>query len=322
MKISKIVYAVMALSIMSCAKVHTVTTGEPKEIAFRDVASAHTKATDLIDIHETMGIMACFYDTGDMYFGNTKFTYDTDDEVWTGNKYWPLGGRSLNFGAYAPYSDDIVAEFGYTGEDISTMYFTLYAPLSIDVDFLASAGISVNQIYDSENPVPLTLHHLLAKATVKIIAGDDDYSGLYEVTEVKFTNVSHKGTFDLDTRYVDKAAGIYDLTDKGDVVLLSAPKVITATDDEDDDATIGSTLIIPTDTGIGISVTYQYKDVPNSAYTKPISIYGEGDDEDDQRNVFHQDRHMVYVLKLFANKIEFSASVIDFDSETVDGLSN
>ena len=150
------------------------------------------------------------------------------------------------------------------------------------------------------------LHHLLSKATVKIITGEAAAKELYEVTDVRI-GLAHSGSFDLDTRGPtdEKTSGIYTHDDIKDKVLLESPKTISTTDDDSNDALIGSTLVIPNNTNLGISITYQYKDMPKSSVTKPFSITDE----------FTQDKHIIYLFKLsVGNAIEFTASVTGFDS--------
>ena len=88
--------AIVALA--SCAKTEVVYKDAPEKITFKQVTDVMTKATNLSD-QLTLGVFANEED-GDVYFGNTAFTYS--EGTWGNNSaYWPYEGN-LVFTVYAP----------------------------------------------------------------------------------------------------------------------------------------------------------------------------------------------------------------------------
>ena len=95
-----------ALMLASCAKTTVVYNEAPEEIGFKAVTGVMTKAGEPTKLPESenLGVFAHLYDNsveGELYFGNTQFTYDTDS--WKGTKYWPIS-NGLIFTVYSPYN--------------------------------------------------------------------------------------------------------------------------------------------------------------------------------------------------------------------------
>ena len=167
--------ATAAAMIAGCAKVTTVDTGEPQEIAFEAYTNVSTKGpiTDAVFPTDWNMLVHALYD-GDAdnlhYFGatGTSFTYD-GSSVWhdaTTTRYWPATG-TLTFNAVAPtatisgatsFSD---VKFNHTlGYDLSNITATLGDNSFNQIDVLVAETAKSGKI---QGDLPMTFKHALAQ---------------------------------------------------------------------------------------------------------------------------------------------------------------
>ena len=216
--------AIVALA--SCAKTEVVYNDAPKEIAFKALNGAMTKADALGDKGYTdMGVYA-FDEEGEPYFSQVKFAPATAGADWTATpqaQYWPLSG-SLNFVYYAPWfavnatASTLTAQlttatdfmYGTEVVNASKQNTAIGAPLRH-----ALAKINVSVTSDLEglviNSLTLTSAYTNAELTVNYSTTDNDQTSNDErlsfdfngatVTNITFANVA--GTTEANVKYSD-----------------------------------------------------------------------------------------------------------------------
>lgn len=183
----KFLFIASALAIVAgCAKVTTVNTEEPQEIAFKAYTNVSTKApiTNAQFPTDWNMLVHALYD-GDAeslhYFGagGTSFTYD-GSSVWhdaTMTRYWPATG-TLTFNAVAPtatisgvtsFSD---VKFNHTsGYDLNSITATLEDNSTNQTDVLVAKTAKSGKI---QKDLPMTFKHALAQ--VVFMAANADAS--------------------------------------------------------------------------------------------------------------------------------------------------
>lgn len=178
--------ATVAAMIAGCAKVTTVDTGEPQEIAFEAYTNVSTKGPipDAVFPTDWNMLVHALYD-GDAeslhYFGagGTSFTYD-GNSVWhdaTMTRYWPATG-TLTFNAVAPtetisgvtsFSD---VKFNYTsGYDLNSITATLADNSTNQTDVLVAKTAKSGKIQNGN--LPMTFKHALAQVVFMAANADE-----------------------------------------------------------------------------------------------------------------------------------------------------
>lgn len=177
--------ATAAAMIAGCAKVTTVDTGEPQEIAFEAYTNVSTKLpiTDAVFPTNWNMLVHALYD-GDAdnlhYFeeGGTSFTYD-GSSVWhdaTTMRYWPATG-TLTFNAVAPTATiggvtpftDVTFNYG-SGYDLSNITATLADNSSNQTDVLVAKTVKSGKI---QGNLPMTFKHALAQVVFMAANADE-----------------------------------------------------------------------------------------------------------------------------------------------------
>ena len=177
--------ATAAAMIAGCAKVTTVDTGEPQEIAFEAYYYGTTKAPldNSAEFPTDWNMLVHALYDGDAeslhYFGEsgTSFTYGSG--VWhdaTTMRYWPATG-TLTFNAVAPtatiegatsFSD--VAFNHDSGYDLNYITATLADNSSNQTDVLVAKTAKSGKI---QGDLPMTFKHALAQVVFKAATVDD-----------------------------------------------------------------------------------------------------------------------------------------------------
>lgn len=180
--------ATAAAMIAGCAKVTTVDTGEPQEIAFEAYYYGTTKAPldNSAEFPTDWNMLVHALYDGDAeslhYFGEsgTNFTYDDGSSVWhdaTMMRYWPATG-TLTFNAVAPtatisgvtsFTD---VKFNYTstsGYDLSSITATLADNSTNQIDVLVAETAKSGKI---QGGLPMTFKHALAQVVFKAANAD------------------------------------------------------------------------------------------------------------------------------------------------------
>lgn len=184
-----------------CAKVTTVDTDGPKEIAFEAYNYAATKApldqTSGLDIDYDMLVHA-IYRTGSeqdysysKYFddeaGYATFTNESTN-IWSGDKYWPSNG-DLSFNAITPAkvgATDVLSsvQFSYTNnyEAITNITATMSDNSSVQADVMVAQTSSFQNKKGTQNNVAMTFKHALAQVVVTAKANEDNLVTINSIT--------------------------------------------------------------------------------------------------------------------------------------------
>lgn len=173
----KILFIASALAIVAgCAKVTTVDTAEPQEIAVEAYTNVSTKLpiTDAVFPTNWNMLVHALYDgdADNLYYfgeGGTSFTYD-GSSVWhdaTTTRYWPATG-TLTFNAVAPTATTIGGVTPFTGVtfnygsgyDLSNITATLADNSSNQTDVLVAKTVKSGK---TQGGLPMTFKHALAQ---------------------------------------------------------------------------------------------------------------------------------------------------------------
>ena len=174
-----VLIAAAVAAIASCAKVETINTSTPQQIAFEGYNFGMTKAQTLTG---SLGVYASKNADGAEYFGNTEFkskSLEDGSTVFVGDKYWPRE-ESLDFTLYAPYSETIVTP---GRNEITTK------GLDAETDFLYGATVLSNKT-SANGTMDITLKHAKCMVEVKVASPSN---GLFKINSVNFGTQSTKG---------------------------------------------------------------------------------------------------------------------------------
>lgn len=209
--------AMMVLA--SCTKTKVESIDGPKEIAFKKIEGAMTKATVEKDLagYTTMGVYAIIHgattnDDASYYFKNISYGPDDEDEptAWIGNprQYWPLSG-ALDFVVYAPHhpsnssydqSNKTISYEITNNPQTDYMYGVHY--YDNDNDYTSGdPGNGYTKQYT--NNIPVELKHALAMITVNIQLGNGATAGSIKVNSLVLEGTKQDGT--ITYNYSSKA---------------------------------------------------------------------------------------------------------------------
>lgn len=181
--------AMMVLA--SCTKTKVESIDGPKEIAFKKIEGAMTKATQTLGTGIAMGVYAINHETSTYYFENVKFGYvatptpsawlafDEDEHT---PQYWPLSG-ALDFVVYAPWEATAGAKHAINLTD-KTITFNI--PANNTVDYMYGAEYYNNDddkgYTKQDAAIAVNLKHALALIEVKLSASAENIVTLENVT--------------------------------------------------------------------------------------------------------------------------------------------
>ena len=240
MKKSLILAGAALLALAACNKSEVVTTEtSPKEIAFNAVTKSLTKADPQLtgstlgtDNNKVRMYVSATTNTANgavenaAYVEGQRFAYKTETQLWRPvsadastdqHVYWPLGGSSVDFLAYAYYLNTSTASTAtFTGQVTPTwatnkadgMTFTEINLYDNDLDLMYAAanakqGGAVNGSY---KPVDLVFHHAGAVIELNIKS-----NVAVTINEVKFGNLIKEAKTFADNEYatLDKEGTLF-----------------------------------------------------------------------------------------------------------------
>lgn len=291
------ILAAAVFTLASCAKTQVVYNEELQEIAFKTVSGVMTKALSL-PTTENLGVFAELYDggvEGEMYFGNSLFTYNSDS--WKGNKYWPIS-NGLIFTVYSPYIDDD-EKASWDAED-NTLTLELDENTTTQTDLLY--GMTRPNGDKDSGPMPIQLGHALAQITINVSA---TASSIVTLKSLAINNTFQSGKFLV--QYVDPIAVSW--SERGSVV---DSKTLTVSEIEltESETTI-TYLVVPSAitnqtltltyelAGSSQPLTYTTKATPNALGTS-----------------WEQGKNYIYNITITPIQIEFNATEAAWDANT------
>ncbi len=322
--------AMMVLA--SCTKTTVESIDGPKEIAFKKIEGAMTKATT--ELTGTMGVFAFNHGTTQEYFSNTKFM--SNGTAWAGGKYWPLNGNALDFVVYAPYIPTPAASAEKNNIELSSRILTFTINESADnsseqLDFLYG-----EEYYDStdsadddalddgynknSNNVTVNLKHALAKITVKAYA---NANSTYTIKSLSINNVPQTGK--IVVTYNDD--NIANPDEVGSVTCTPATTPVNktytyslSTDLTTTPAELGSCFAFPGNDPTSLTITYTmagHKDGSGNEIVMSSTISLTSNTE----SKWLSGNNYIYTLNLNATEILFSPSVIEWTNQD-QGITN
>ena len=320
--------AMMVLA--SCTKTTVESIDGPKEIAFKKIEGAMTKAVaENLAGNTTMGVFAFNHGTTQEYFSNALFEFNSNQGAWAGGKYWPLNGDALDFVVYAPYIPTPAASAEKNNIALSSRILTFTINESADnsseqLDFLygeeyydSKDGTDDDVVDDgynkSSNNVRVNLKHALAKITVKASANADD---TYTIESLSINNVPQTGTI-VVTYNDDNHATKPDLV--GSVVCTPATDpVVTKTYTYNNStpltttaAELGSCFAFPGNTPTTLTITYTMEGHKEGSGNQ-IKMYSDIRLTSDPESKWLSGYNYIYTLHLNATEILFEPSVIEW----------
>lgn len=214
----KFLFIASALAIVAgCAKVTTVSTEEPQEIAFEAYTYGATKAPIADNSFPTDWSMQvhAIYDGGvnEQYFGDKGTIFTIDDaqvggkNVWhdaTTTRYWPLTG-TLTFNAIAPVGEtsapepDIVSLtptsnsnfFTFSGGSVTAINATMADNSTTQTDVLVAKTANSPKV----KSVSMTFKHALAQVVVSARLAADAASGSNSDFTINVKQINLKNTY-------------------------------------------------------------------------------------------------------------------------------
>ena len=204
--------ATAAAMIAGCAKVTTVNTEEPQEIAFKAYTNVSTKApiANAEFPTEWPMLVHAFFDgvpadgNDAHYFGEegVKFAKEQQGNYWIANDgntyYWPVAGN-LIFNAVAPYeytastvswTDVTFAQDG-TNYALSSITAKLEDNSEAQTDVLVSKTVTSSKRSEG---VPMGFQHALAQVVVNAALAEKLDGYVIEITEIKLAGTAQSGT--------------------------------------------------------------------------------------------------------------------------------
>lgn len=311
-----------------CAKVTTVDTDGPKEIAFEAYNYAATKAPITtatfpddydMSVHAIQRTGTDGSYTYKEYFTAKTFAKNVNGK-WAGSQYWPTDG-SLKFNAISPVniptgeentSTPVLTDIKFkydSGEDITTITATLNDNTANQADVMVATPSGFATADESTNGVPMTFNHVLSQIEVQATA---TAANAVEITSIELQGTAQAGeltatysssaftySWDLKTP-ARKNINIY--TAEGDTKYLDA---------NDTYETYQGVLVCPeealtTDTQ-KLEVKYKFNGSAEQTYT--IDLAQIENSSSQAINSWEPGKKYIYKLKVTANEILIAPSV-------------
>ena len=291
-----VILAAAVFTLASCAKTQVVYNEEPQEIAFKTVSGVMTKGP--LDTGKDLGVFAELYDNstdGELYFGNSLFTYNTDS--WKGNKYWPIS-NGLIFTVYSPYINDNEKASWNTGTN--TLTLELVDNTTNQTDLLY--GMTRPTGNRNSPALPVELGHALAQVTINVSAKTNS---IVTLKSLAINNTVQSGTCSVvygatptvswpalgsvvDSKTLTNSET--ELTVSGiTITYLVVPSTIT-------DQTLTLTYVLA---GSSQPLTYTTIATPNALGTS-----------------WNHGKNYIYNITIDPKQIEFNATVAEWDDDT------
>ena len=309
----KFLFIASALAIVAgCAKVTTVNTEEPQEIAFMAYSNAATKTPiedKILPDGYKMLVHAMHMDGEDgsakyqEYFDGIIFKKGTDG-YWSGSQYWPPQGK-LQFNALAP--DDAVTSAGATFKVESNAVTTVSATMLDNTDTQFDLLVARPSTYTERvSAVSLTFDHALAQISVAVGA---TAAGLVTVNSINLNSVYQAG---------DVKATVSPLGQDGKVQFTWTPtedskkSVVISTNPVELTTTLykyTSKLVVPISLTAEntITINYDYGKAKDLSISLPLTS--------EQISSWNAGMKYIYNISFSANEIKINPTVAEWDEE-------
>lgn len=312
--------------VAGCAKVTTVDTAEPQEIAFKAYNYAATKAPingSIFPYDRDMAVHAIFKDvtgTTSEYFDNVKFTAKQIEgkSLWSGGKFWPPQG-TLRFNAVSPSegsSNSILSNLNFNygnGENLPNITGSLADNSTEQLDLLVAASTDFTSAPSSSNAgVAITFHHALSLIQIKAKAGAEK---LVKVKDIVLNTCYQSGSF-----YVYPATDSDFATDVNwDVTGINATNLNLGVQETElgvsADSEFKSVLVVPAinkGTKPTLTITYDFDSLTDLVKTVDLFPAGTSITE------WQSGKKYTYSLTFTANEILLDPSIDEWDDASND----
>lgn len=192
--------AASAMMILAgCNKVENVYEGEAQEIAFFSVNKVATKtaggiSTAIFPTDFPMQVSSYLVAgdgvaTASLYFDETKFSNVSNTNTWTGGKYWPVSGATLNFFAVAPELNGVATTFN---ADQSTT--TVTSNQSNQYDIMYAVGQGSKTAGTTPGNVTMAFKHALSWINFEFLTTTGNGMPTITINSVTLNGVKYNGT--------------------------------------------------------------------------------------------------------------------------------
>lgn len=284
MKKSLFFACIATLGLSSCYKTETVVTEQPQEIGFKAISSNATKADAQLDgtiLNTTYSIYAsatqknpagvienaAFFVDQRFWTDNDPVTASSQYRAWGTDAaapiYWPVGGVSIDFLAYAmptkKHGTPAATYANATSDVASVVAFKDWDTYANQVDLLYAANNAAkSSTSGAENYVKLSFKHAQA---LLVFQAKVNTANAVTINSITINGLKVKGTFTVDNSRNDLVASWSNLSAVENAETIAAGandaadnlgEAITATEY----AQIGSTLLIPEQPRLNFTINY------------------------------------------------------------------
>lgn len=315
-----------------CAKVTTVDTDGPKEIAFEAYNYAATKApldqASGLDADYDMPVHAIYRTGSDQNYSYTAYfddlagyaTFTHDNNIWSGDKYWPSNGE-LSFNAITPAKvgeNEVLSsvQFSYIDNNaaITNITATMSDNSSVQADVMVAQTSTFQNQKGTQNNVPMIFKHALAQVVVTAKANDDN---LVTINSITLKGTKQSGTLkaeptnsDVTFTWTDIEQQTtpdmkYNVSETGDA-LTTTEKVYTGILVRPE-ATLGNTHLLV--------VEYTIKGSVKQTYTIDLSSIKTANTDDATISKWEEGKKYIYNLTVSPEEIKIAPTVSDWTSD-------
>lgn len=320
MKKLLIIVGIAALALSACHKVETVVTETPQEIGFKAISANATKANELVGnlLTKDYSIYAsatqkntagtienpAFFLDQEFQTEDAEVAASSKYRAWKGTAaapiYWPVGGVTIDFLAYAMPTAKHLTEQTEQGEPVATyenkgsdvaskVVFKNWNTYKNQVDLLYAAN---NAATREKGNVNLSFKHAQALLAFQAKTGEADAIYIHSIT---INGVKVKGTFTVDNSRNDLVAS-WSLGEATDCLIKGSTCNLT-----DKYAQVGETLLVPQQPKCNFTIEYTMGKSKPMTYT-----YNE------TRGTWEMGKKYIYQLDMKLNEIILTEDVQDF----------
>ena len=322
MKKSLIIVGIAALALSACHKVETVVTEEPQEIGFRAVSANATKANELtgnlLNVNYSIYASATQKNAAGIIENPTFFV---DQRFWTDNNpitassqyhawgttaaapiYWPVGGVSIDFLAYAVptavYDAGTVKGVWSNSGDIASSVSFTWNTSDNQVDLLYAAN---NAATREKGNVNLSFNHAQALIAFEARTGA---AKAITIKSITINGVKVYGTFTVDNSRNNLVASWSNFGEATERIITNSKCGLT-----DAYAQVGETLLVPQQPKCNFTIEYTMGGSNTMKYT-----YNE------TRGTWEMGKKYIYKLDMALSEIILTEDVKEFVDAAVDEI--
>lgn len=307
-----------------CAKVTTVDTDGPKEIAFEAYNYAATKApingTSLSNSGHKIQVHAIHVNgTNSEYFTSQGVSFSENAQTWYGDpaQYWPAEG-TLTFNAISPVVDNLTGTnsgsyFKYADGAVTSINAKLTDNSTVQADILVAKTVTgQNKTNNGTSGVSMTFHHALAQ--IVITAKVNEGAPKTQINSITLNNTCQGATLAASTLDNTPSFVWTDPTYTSTGIPLSGTglldKDLTSTE-----VKATGVLVVPVTEQVSAkyTITVNYDLGSNEGLTYTTNLLS---DDSDKISSWEAGKKYVYNLTISATEIKITPIVTDWTEGT------